>query len=187
MNKIAVFASGSGSNAENIVNYFKRGNKRVEFLFLTNNSKAYVVTRAEVLGVEIEVFGRDGFYNSDRVIKKLEDFSCDLIVLAGFLWLIPPSLIDIYKGKMVNIHPALLPKYGGKGMYGHRIHEAVVSNKESETGISIHYVDQNYDEGKMIAQYKCKVEEGDTPEMVEEKVHQLEYKYYPLEIEKLLK
>ncbi len=187
MNKIAIFASGSGSNAENIVNYFKRSDFEVDFLFLTNNPDAYIITRAKALDVEIEVFTRSEFYEEDVVQCRLIDFGCDFIVLAGFLWLIPSGLINKYKGRMVNIHPALLPHYGGKGMYGRKIHEAVVANKEVETGISIHYVDENYDEGAMIAQYHCEVKEDDSPSDVEKKVHELEYKYYPMIIEKLLK
>ncbi len=186
MSKVAVFASGSGSNAENIVKYFKGELSNDDFHFFTNKKSAFIVERARYLNVKLTLFSRDDFYNSDAVIDILERENVELIVLAGFLWLVPVAFTERFKGKIINIHPALLPKYGGKGMYGSKIHEAVVLNKDSETGITIHYVDENYDEGKVIFQAKCEVKQDDTAEIVEKKVHQLEYKYYPEVIKKLL-
>ncbi len=186
MSKVAIFASGSGSNAENIVKYFEDRLDRSNFHFLTNNSKAFVIARARNLNVSLTLFSRDDFYNTDKVINQLKNMGCELIVLAGFLWLVPSNIIKTFKGRIINIHPALLPKYGGKGMYGSKIHKAVVANKEKETGITIHYVDENYDEGKVIQQVKCEVLPGDTYEDVEKKVHNLEYAYYPKVIEEIL-
>ncbi|TLX75013.1 phosphoribosylglycinamide formyltransferase [Labilibacter sediminis] len=186
MSSVAVFASGSGSNAENIVKYFEGRLFSADFHFLTNNKKAFVIERARKLNVKCTLFNREEFYNSDAIVEKLQDEGCELIVLAGFLWLVPENIINAFKGKIINIHPALLPKYGGKGMYGSKIHEAVVANGETETGITIHYVDENYDEGKIIHQVKCDVLPTDTAADVESKIHALEYKHYPEVVEKLL-
>ncbi len=186
MSKIAIFASGSGSNAENIIKYFKGRLKTSDFHILTNNPKAYVNERADNLNVKLTLFTKDEFYNSNKILEILQNEGTDLIVLAGFLWLVPNNLVGAYKDKIINIHPALLPKYGGKGMYGHKIHEAVVANKETETGITIHFVDENYDEGKIIQQIKCDVLPDDSAADVEEKIHKLEYKYYPEVVEHLL-
>lgn len=186
MSKVAIFASGSGSNAENIVKYFEGRLKTSNFRFFTNNRKAYLNERAQILGVNITFFSKDEFYKSDKIVDELKAEGCDLIVLAGFLLLIPKNIVKEFKGRIINIHPALLPKYGGKGMYGKKIHEAVVANKESETGITIHYVDENYDEGKIIKQVKCDVLPSDTAEDVERKIHELEYLHYPKVIEELL-
>lgn len=186
MNKIAIFASGSGSNAENIVEYYNKHSKDVDFLFLTNNSKAFVNERAQKLGIKIINFTKEEFTKSSKVVNILQEFDCDLIVLAGFLWLIPDNLVSTYKNKIINIHPALLPKYGGKGMYGKKIHEAVYNNKESETGITIHYVDSNYDEGKIISQVKVQLNGNDNADDIEAKIHELEYIHYPKVIEELL-
>ncbi len=187
MSKIAIFASGSGSNAENIVKYFDGVLSKDDFHFFTNKNTAFINKRAHDLDVKITLFSRDEFYHSTKIIDILLKEKIDLIVLAGFLWLVPASLLREYEGKIINIHPALLPKYGGKGMYGHKIHEEVVKNKDSETGITIHYVDENYDEGKFIFQKAFKVNPGDDAEVVEKKVHELEYKYYPEVIKQLLK
>ncbi len=187
MSRVAVFASGSGSNAENIVKYFSGRLSSDDFSFFTNNKNALVIERAKQLGVKITLFSREEFYNSDLILNQLKEEGCELIVLAGFLWLIPQNLIRAYKGRMINIHPALLPKYGGKGMYGKKVHEAVIDNKESESGITIHFVDENYDEGKIVYQAKCEVLPSDTASDVEQKVHALEYEYYPKVIEDLLK
>jgi phosphoribosylglycinamide formyltransferase 1 len=138
------------------------------------------------LGVECIIFDRDDFYNSQRIIVALNQRSIDLVVLAGFLWLVPVSLVEAFKGKIVNIHPALLPKYGGKGMYGQHVHQAVVANRESESGITIHFVNEHYDEGNIILQVKCCVDENDTADDVANKVHQLEYEHYPRAIAGLL-
>ncbi len=187
MSRVAVFASGSGSNAENIVKYFSGRLFSSDFSFYTNSKSAYVNERAKQLGVKITLFSREEFYNSDLILNQLIKEGTELIVLAGFLWLIPENLIKGFKGKIINIHPALLPKYGGKGMYGKKVHEAVVENKDCESGITIHFVDENYDEGKILFQAKCKVEETDSASDVEKKVHELEYKYYPKVIDDLLK
>ncbi len=186
MINIAIFASGSGSNAENIATYFKE-NKQVNVkLFLTNKAEAFVVERAKKLDIPYEVFNKKDFYHSNNVLNILKQNKIKFVVLAGFLWLVPESLIDAYPQKIVNIHPALLPAYGGKGMFGDHVHRAVVENKEKESGITIHYVNKEYDKGDIIFQAKCAVEPTDTPEIVAEKVHELEYRYYPEVIERVL-
>ena len=183
---IAIFASGSGSNAENIFNYFRDSeNVRIN-LILTNNKNAFVIERSKKLNIPYIVFNRDMFYKSDEIINILKENNTDFIVLAGFLWLIPEQLINAYRNKIVNIHPAILPKYGGKGMYGERVHEAVVANKEKESGITIHYVNENYDEGDIIFQEKCDVKENDTANDVANKIHKMEYKYFPKVIANLI-
>jgi phosphoribosylglycinamide formyltransferase-1 len=184
MKKIAIFASGSGSNAENIARYFAGyENLNIECIY-SNKDDAYVLERARKLNIPTHVFSRDEFYNSDSVLNRLKASNVDLIVLAGFLWLIPQNLIENFT--IINIHPALLPKYGGKGMYGARVHQAVVDNGEKESGITVHYVNEKYDEGQIIFQAKCPVNENDTPYDVARKVHELEYKYFPKVIDELL-
>lgn len=182
--RIAIFASGSGSNAENIFTYFAE-NEQVEIDSLwSNKADAYALERARKFGVETFVFNRQEFYKTDKVVDTLRKRKVDLIVLAGFLWLIPENLVHNFT--IVNIHPALLPKYGGKGMYGMNVHKAVVENGEKESGITIHYVNENYDEGKMIFQARCPVLPDDSPDEVAQKVHQLEYEHFPKVIEKVL-
>jgi phosphoribosylglycinamide formyltransferase-1 len=186
MKKILIFASGSGTNAQNIIEYF---NKSVEIKVssvFSNKKDAKVLEKAQKLGVDTVVFTRDDLYNNNRVIKLIEKEHPDLIVLAGFLWLIPPSLINSYRDKIINIHPALLPKYGGKGMYGMNVHRAVLENNEMESGITIHYVNKNYDEGDIIFQARCPVESTDTPEVLARRIHTLEHQYFPEIIEKVL-
>lgn len=183
---IVFFASGSGSNVENIVTYFRDKRADVRFHILCNNPEAKVLDRATRLGVPIEVFDRHAFRESDKVLDKLKAWQPDLIVLAGFLWLMPANIVQAFPDKIVNIHPALLPKFGGKGMYGMKVHSAVVEGKEKETGITIHYVNEHYDEGKVILQEFCSIDEFDTPESVAQKVHQLEYKCFPKVIDNLL-
>ncbi len=182
--KIAVFVSGSGTNAQNIIRYFS-GNEqiRVDSLW-SNKPDAYALVRAAALGVDTFVFNRKQFYETGEVVEKLKNRGIDLIVLAGFLWLVPDNLIDNFQ--IINIHPALLPKYGGKGMYGMKVHQAVVENQDTESGISIHFVNRRYDEGELIFQAKCPVLPSDSPEDVAEKVHELEYQYFPVVIEQLL-
>ncbi|MDR0427682.1 MAG: phosphoribosylglycinamide formyltransferase, partial [Dysgonamonadaceae bacterium] len=174
MRKIALFASGSGTNVENIIRYF-RNNLQVVFpLIISNNVDAYVHERAKKLGIPSFTINKRGF-ETGEVLKLLEEYDIDWIVLAGFLLKIPQDMIDAYPDKIINIHPALLPKYGGKGMYGSHVHEAVVADKETESGITIHYVNENYDEGKHLFQAKCPILPTDTPEDVARKVHELEY------------
>lgn len=183
---IAIFASGSGTNAEQIILHFKESQIGRVKLLLSNKSNAYALVRAEKYDVPTYVFSRDEFYNTDNIIELLLKEEIDLVVLAGFLWLVPVNLIRAFPDKMINIHPALLPKYGGKGMYGMYVHQAVIDSGDSESGISIHYVNEKYDEGKIIFQAKCKVTEEDTPESLAQKIHQLEYDYFPKVIEELI-
>ena len=183
---IAIFASGNGTNAEEIIKYFKDHNTIRVALILSNNPGAYVLTRAKNHQIPHYVFSREQLYKTRAVAEILKLNGIDFIVLAGFMWLVPEYLVKSYPNKMVNIHPALLPKYGGKGMYGDRVHEAVVANKEKESGITIHWVNEKYDEGNIIFQARCKVAPGDTPRDVAAKVHKLEYEYYPKVIEKLI-
>ena len=182
--RIAIFASGSGTNAENIISYFSEDERVIMDSLWANKPDAYVLVRAAKYGVETFVFNRDQFYKNTYVTDTLRKRKVDLVVLSGFLWLIPDSLVKNFT--IINIHPALLPKYGGKGMYGMNVHKAVVENKEKESGISIHYVNENYDEGKLIFQAKCEVDTDDTPEEVAEKVHALEYAHFPKVIEEVL-
>lgn len=182
--KIALLASGSGTNAQNIIEYFS-DNENVKIDSLgSNNPNSFALKRAAKLGVETFVFDRNQFYKTNEIVSLLRNRKVDLIVLAGFLWLIPLNLIKNFT--IINIHPALLPKYGGKGMYGMNVHRSVVENKEKESGISIHFVNEKYDEGKIIFQAKCPVVSSDTPENVALKIHDLEFKYFPKVIEDLL-
>jgi phosphoribosylglycinamide formyltransferase-1 len=184
MKKIAIFASGSGSNAENIARYFQHSeNLNIECIY-SNKPDAFVLQRANKYHIPTEVFNRYEFYNTNIVVDSLKAKGVDLVVLAGFLWLVPPALVNNFT--IINIHPALLPKYGGKGMYGSKVHEAVVENKESESGITIHYVNEMYDDGDIIFQAKCEVFPSDSPDDVAQKVHALEYEHFPRVIEKLL-
>lgn len=185
--RIAIFASGSGSNAQKIMELFKHSQEVEIGLVLTNNPEAYVLQRADNFEIPTHVFDRKEFYESDGIITLLKNLDIDLIVLAGFLWLIPKSLISEYPGRIVNIHPAILPKFGGKGMYGDNVHKAVLAAGETEGGITIHYVDENYDEGEFIYQAKYRIEKGDNLEMVKFKGQQLEHQHYPRVIESLLK
>jgi len=187
MNNIAVFASGSGTNAENLIKYFSGINHMNIKLVLTNNVQAGVLKRAARHGVESYVFSREEFYTTDKVKKKLLASNVDYLILAGFLWLVPGYLIDLFPGRIINIHPALLPKYGGKGMYGMRVHQAVIENKETESGITIHLVNNEYDKGNTIFQATCQVHPDDTPEKLAARIHELEYKYFPVTIERLIR
>lgn len=186
MKKLAIFASGNGSNAEKIFEHFKvRDNVEVSLL-LTNNPNALVIERAKKHNVPVEVFNRKRFYDTHEIIDMLRSQEIDLIVLAGFMWLVPPALVKAFPDKIINIHPALLPKYGGKGMYGDFVHNAVLEAKEKESGITIHYVNEHYDEGQVIFQEKCTVDADDTPETLAAKIHRLEHRYYPQVIENIL-
>jgi phosphoribosylglycinamide formyltransferase 1 len=186
MRNIAIFASGSGSNAQNIVDFFKNQDKIIVDCILSNREDAFVLERAKKIGVDTQVFTRGDFYGSQKVLGYLQARGIDFIVLAGFLWLVPAYLTAAYPKRIINIHPALLPKYGGKGMYGMNVHKAVVKNGEKYSGITIHYVNDKYDDGDIIFQAECPVYDGDTPEQVAEKVHQLEYEHFPKIIEKLV-
>jgi len=186
MIRIAIFASGSGSNAENIANYFS-ANSNVEIsLILTNNPNAFVLERAKKLNIKSHIFSKSDFSKTDSILHILEKNNINMIVLAGFLLKIPKNLIKEFPNKIVNIHPALLPKYGGKGMYGDKVHQSVVEAKETESGITIHYVNEHYDEGEIIFQAKCTVIESDTYKDVASKIHELEYEHFPKVIEKLV-
>jgi phosphoribosylglycinamide formyltransferase 1 len=185
MKKIVVFASGSGTNAENIIKYFKNSSVgNVVFVF-TNNPKAYVIERAKNFAVPTEIFTKQELIEG-KVLQKLNGIQPDLIVLAGFLLKFPESIVETYSNKIINVHPALLPKYGGKGMYGMNVHKAIVENREKETGITIHFVNENYDEGNIIFQKKVTLLITDTPEVVAEKIHELEQQYFPKVIEDFL-
>jgi phosphoribosylglycinamide formyltransferase-1 len=186
MRHIAIFASGSGTNAENIIRYFSNRNSAKVCLVLSNKSQALVLKRAETLSVPSVFFDHDDFYVNGRVQQYLDSYNADFIVLAGFLWLVPENLTTRYRGRIINIHPALLPAYGGKGMYGDAVHKAVIANGEKESGITIHYVDRKYDEGAVIFQARCTVEAGDTPEILAGKIHELEYRHFPVVIEELV-
>ena len=186
MKRIAIFASGSGTNAENLIRYFRTGTAGQVNLVLSNRSDAYVLERARSFDIERVIFQREQFYQTEEILSILRGKDIDFIVLAGFLWLVPSYLLEAYKGKVVNIHPALLPKFGGKGMYGKHVHEAVIASGDHESGITIHHVNQGYDEGDVIFQARCEVEPGDTPEMLAEKVHKLEYEHFPSVVESLL-
>lgn len=183
--KIAILASGSGSNAENIIHFFAN-NTKFEFpLIVSNKSDAFVHERAKKLQVPTFTFSREDFSTGEKILTLLKQYKIDCIVLAGFLLKIPTVLIDAFPQKIINIHPALLPKYGGKGMYGHHVHEAVKESGDTESGISIHYVNSNYDEGNIIFQAKCPVLPTDSPDMIAKKVHALEYEYFPKVIAEL--
>jgi len=186
MKNIVLFASGSGSNVENIIHHFHDKPNVTIAGVLTNKRDAKVLDRCNNLKVNGLYFNKTAFYNTDCVLNILKSLQPDLIVLAGFLWKIPANLIENYPNKIVNIHPALLPKYGGKGMYGNHVHQAVKDNQETETGITIHYVNENYDEGAIIHQSKTRVSLDDSVEDIAKKVHALEYEHFPKVIERLL-
>jgi len=187
MKNIAIFASGSGTNAENLIRFFRTSRIAKVRIVLSNRADAGVLARAQSLDIESYVFGRDQFYKSDEVLNILFERDIDYIVLAGFLWLVPDYLLLPFENKIVNIHPALLPKYGGKGMYGSNVHRAVIAAGESESGITIHHVNQDYDEGDIIFQARCDLEPGETPDSLAKKIHKLEYTYFPTVLESLLK
>ena len=184
---MAVFASGAGSNAQKIIEHFSDKNKKVSVaLIVSNKSEAAVLQIAAKENIPFIIIERERFFRGDAYIPELKHNSIDLIVLAGFLWKIPQVLIDAFPRHIINIHPALLPKYGGKGMFGSFVHEAVINSGEKESGITIHYVDEHYDHGDIIFQAKCSVDENDTPVSLSKKIHALEHKWYPLMIEQVL-
>jgi phosphoribosylglycinamide formyltransferase 1 len=186
MRNIAIFASGSGTNAENIIAYFSTRNTVKVALVLSNKRDSYVLERAAKHNIRSVFFDRKEFYITGKVLRYLLLYKIDFIVLAGFLWLIPDNILEQYTERIINIHPALLPGYGGKGMYGEYVHRAVIENHEKESGISIHFVNESYDKGEIIFQARCKVESSDTPVSLAQKVHELEYQHYPKVIEELV-
>jgi phosphoribosylglycinamide formyltransferase-1 len=185
--RIAIFASGSGSNAQKIMEYFKRSNDVEVALVLTNNPDSFVLQRADNFEVPTHIFDKKEFYETEKIIALLKNLNIDLIVLAGFLWLVPQNLLKSFPNKIINIHPALLPKYGGKGMYGERVHKAVLAAKESESGITIHFINSEFDEGEIIHQSKFRIDKSDDLEMIKFKIQQLEHQQFPKVIEGLLK
>jgi len=185
--RIAIFASGSGSNAQKIMEHFKHSDLAEVSLVASNNPEAYVLQRADNFEIPSHVFDRHAFYESDEIVDLLKRLHIDLVVLAGFLWLVPQNMLRAFPNAIVNIHPALLPKFGGKGMYGDRVHRAVLAAGEREHGISIHFVNGNFDEGELIHQAKFRVEPDDTLESLRFKGQQLEHRHFPKVIERLLK
>lgn len=186
MKNIAIFASGEGTNAQNIINYFKLQADTNIVLVVSNSASANVLNRAKKENIEFLIIGRDAFYNSNEVIDRLKSINIDLVVLSGFLWMVPEGFIAAFPNKIINIHPSLLPKFGGKGMYGMHVHKAVVEAQEKKSGITIHYVNKHYDEGEVVAQHSCDISAKDTPEMVAKKIHQLEFAFFPKTIEIVL-
>jgi len=186
MKHIVIFASGSGSNAQRIIEYFSASDVAQVIMIYSNRSDAYVLQRANKLDIPTVVFDKADLYENNLIYNQLEKLHPDLIVLAGFLWKVPEKITQDFPNRIVNIHPALLPKYGGKGMYGIHVHRAVIENHEKESGITIHYVNENYDEGATILQARCVVNASDTPESLAKRVQALEYKYYPQTIEQVL-
>jgi phosphoribosylglycinamide formyltransferase 1 len=187
MKKIAVFASGSGTNAQNIAEYFQATGDITVSLILANKPDAFVLERAKKLGIPSVVFNRKEFYESRTILDILQKNKINFIVLAGFLWLIPAYLLAAFPGKIINIHPALLPEYGGKGMYGDIVHQAVIRSGDKRTGITIHFVNDHYDEGEIIFQDSFEIQPDDTAESIASKVHKLEYKHFPRVIEETIR
>ncbi len=181
-----IFASGSGTNAENIIKYFKSNNFAEVVAVFSNKRNAKALERAHKLKVKALYFDRESFYDSNEVLNLLGDMNPDLIVLAGFLWLFPSKILRKFHNKVINIHPALLPKYGGKGMYGDIVHQSVIENGETQSGITIHYVNEKYDEGSTIFQTTAPILQEDTPFTLATRIHELEYQYFPKVIETLL-
>jgi phosphoribosylglycinamide formyltransferase-1 len=187
MIKIAIFASGNGTNAQRITEYFRERQGVITVdLILSNKKDAFVLERAKKLGVTSVTFSRQEFYESARITDLLKEHAIEYIVLAGFLWLVPDSILKAFPGRILNIHPALLPGYGGKGMFGMKVHEAVIASHDKESGITIHLVNERYDEGQILFQAKCTIEDSDTPVSLAEKIHALEYNYYPRVIENFI-
>ena len=186
MHHIAIFASGAGSNAQAIINYFKNHPSIRISLIVSNKPQAGVLSIAQRENIPSLIIEKEKFFRGDAYLPELKNAKIDFIVLAGFLWKVPEKLIEAYRNSIVNIHPALLPKYGGKGMYGDKVHETVIANKEKESGITIHYVDEHYDNGDVILQKTCPVLEDDSPNSLAQRIHKLEHANYPITIEKIL-
>ncbi|MBR4804434.1 MAG: phosphoribosylglycinamide formyltransferase [Bacteroidales bacterium] len=184
--RIAIFGSGNGTNAQRITEYFAE-NPDVEVnTIITNKKDAYIVQRAKNLGIDCTYFSRHDFFETDNVLNYLKERNIDYVILAGFLWLVPQNLLSAFPKRIINIHPALLPKYGGKGMYGEHVHEAVIANHETESGITIHFVDEHYDRGTTIFQATCDIAPDDTPDTLAQKIHKLEHEHFPKVIEKVV-
>jgi phosphoribosylglycinamide formyltransferase 1 len=183
---IAIFASGEGTNAQRIIDYFRLSGQIRVSIIVSNKPTANVLKRAEKENIAVLIINKADFYESNTVINKLKDVKIDLIVLAGFLLMIPDSLVKAFPHKIINIHPALLPKFGGKGMYGMNVHKSVIESGEKQSGISIHYVNEHYDEGEIISQHNCEISENDTPETLALKIQKLEHEFFPKIIEKML-
>lgn len=186
MKNIAIFASGAGSNAQKIIDHFRGSSLAKVTLILSNKAEAGIFKIAEKEQIPAILIDKEQFFRGDTYIKLLEEAQTDLVVLAGFLWKVPANLVTAFPNRIINIHPALLPKFGGKGMYGHFVHEAVLAAGEKESGITIHYVNEKYDDGGVILQEKCIITEEDTPESLARKVQVLEHKWFPLIVERLL-
>ncbi len=186
MKRIVIFASGNGTNAERIASYFKEKQTAEVVLILSNKPDAYVLKRAAKFNISAFSFNRTALYKTDNVLDLVKSTRPDLIVLAGFLWLFPSNILNAFPEKVINIHPALLPDFGGKGMYGHHVHNAVIAAAKEESGITIHYVTNEYDKGSIIFQAKTAITKEDTPQTLAQKIHQLEYKNFPVVIENLL-
>lgn len=186
MRNLAIFASGSGSNAENIIQYFAQKPEFCVKRIYCNVPDAYVLERAKKYNIPTTVFNREELRNPEKILKGLKEEETDFIILAGFLWLMPDCITTAFPNRIVNIHPALLPAYGGKGMYGHHVHQAVIAAGEKESGITIHYVNNHYDEGATIFQAKCPVLPNDTPDTLAARVHELEYLHFPRVIEETI-
>lgn len=184
--KIAILASGSGTNAEQIIKHFAEHNQISVSFVLSNKKNAFVLERAQKLNIENNFFNRSQFYETGEVHALLQENEIDYLILAGFLWLIPNDLISMYPRKIINIHPSLLPKHGGKGMYGSRVHEAVIANNDTESGITIHLVDEIYDNGEILCQQRVQVTPEDTPDSLATKIHQLEHEHFPKVIENFI-
>ena len=184
--RIAIFGSGNGTNAQRISEYFAE-NPEVEVnTIITNKKDAYIVQRAKNLGIDCTYFSRHDFFETDNVLNYLKERNIDYVILAGFLWLVPQNLLSAFPKRIINIHPALLPKYGGKGMYGEHVHEAVIANHETQSGITIHFVDEHYDRGTTIFQATCDITPDDTPDSLAQKIHKLEHEHFPVVIEKVV-
>lgn len=184
--RLAILGSGNGTNAQQISEYFASRNDVQVACIIYNVKDAYIAQRARNLGIEARYFGRKDFYESTAVLDYLREKQADWVILAGFLWLVPQNMLDAYPQRIINIHPALLPKYGGKGMYGHHVHEAVVAAGEHESGITIHIVDENYDRGTILEQARCNVTPDDTPDTLAAKIHLLEKEYFPRVIDRTI-
>jgi phosphoribosylglycinamide formyltransferase-1 len=184
--KVAIFASGAGSNAHKLIDYFRKHSQIKIALIVCNKPGAGVLTIAQKENIPSLLIEKEQFFRGNAYVDELKHYNVDFIVLAGFLWKVPLQLVKAFPQRIINIHPALLPNYGGKGMYGRFVHEAVITAKETESGISIHYVDELYDHGQLIFQARCTIDAADTPESLAQKIHALEHEHYPLIVEKVI-